>query len=334
MIHLYANASPLLLSTQHATIINSIFFFYTFGVIAFILLIVFVIRTLALKKELIKNKNALEEKQTETENLSREIEKRTRSIEKALEKAEEANRLKSLFLSNMSHEIRTPLNGIVGFAELITDPDIDQKTKKMFSRQINFNSDQLLKLIDQIFHLAIFETGKVTIERSSFNVSDLIHSIVPKIQEKIKLLSKNIKLSINIESKDFEIKTDNDKLRVIIENLFDNALKFTETGIIEFSCLRLENDFLFEISDSGCGLREDEYEIIFEPFFQGYDVIKNIKGGSGLGLSNVKNYVVLLGGKIWCKKNKPQGSIFSFTLPAPRIRETDIFRYLQHMSKN
>jgi signal transduction histidine kinase len=256
--------------------------------------------------------------------LSNEITERTKRLELAIQKAEESNNLKSLFLANMSHEIRTPLNGIMGFTELIVQEDADLLSKKMYATLISQNSETLLKLIDQIFHLAIIETGRVKIKKEKFKIFGLIKALELELNNKIGSSKKNIKLSINIENLDYTIHTDKDKLKLILNNLFDNAMKFTDTGIIELTCLRMEAEYLFHISDSGCGLNEDEYDIIFDPFVQGAETLKKIKGGPGLGLSNVRNYVILLGGKVWCEKNRPNGSIFSFTIPAPTINTQDL----------
>ncbi len=266
--------------------------------------------------------------------LNSEIELRTSNLEQALQKAEEANRLKSLFLANMSHEIRTPLNGIMGFSELIVDPEISEDLKQEFSVHIAQNSDQLLKLIDQIFHLSIIETGKVRITREEFRIKLLLLSLEPKFQHKIRESKKNIKLRLNVNLKEDKIITDYAKLELIIQNLFDNALKFTERGYIDIEYARTKDEFLFIVSDTGCGIADDEYEIIFDPFTQGSETLKKIKGGSGLGLSNVKNYVILLGGKVWCEKNQPQGLTFYFTLPAIATSNGKTFHHDLHTSRN
>ena len=262
-----------------------------------------------LKKEVVSLNSKISE-------LNFEIKSRTNNLEQALQKAEEANHLKSLFLANMSHEIRTPLNGIMGFSELIIDPEIDEDLKHEFSVLITNNSEQLLKLIDQIFHLSVIEAGKVRITREEFRIKLLLLSLEQKFHRKINDSKKNIKLFLNADLKEDKIITDYDKLDLILQNLFDNALKFTDSGSITIEYFREKEEFLFKISDTGCGIGEDEYEIIFDPFTQGSETLQKIKGGSGLGLSNVKNYVILLGGKVWCEKNIPCGLIFYFTLPA------------------
>ncbi|MBN2262899.1 MAG: HAMP domain-containing histidine kinase [Prolixibacteraceae bacterium] len=275
-----------------------------------------VLLLLVLSILLLHKQTALKRTMVKINQLNNDINDRTKNLERALQKAEESNRLKSLFLSNMSHEIRTPLNSILGFSELLAENNIPGNQKKMYAEQVIHNGQNLLKLIDQIFHLAIFETGKISIKKETFKINDLFKKLEVKTQQKIDHSKKLIRLSFNIENENFEIYTDKLKLKLIINNLLDNALKFTSKGIIDVSCYLTENYYIFQITDSGCGLKEDEYEIIFDPFAQGTETISKIKGGSGLGLSNVKNYIILLGGKVWCTKNNPNGSIFYFSLPA------------------
>lgn len=260
---------------------------------------------------------------------------KTSSLELAIQNAEESNRLKSLFLANMSHEVRTPLNGIVGFSELIIDDEIDSESKLLFAEQITKNSQNLLRLIDQIFHLSVIETGKVRINKENFNIADFLMTFKNRTEDKIEKSGREISLDINIINSSFEINTDKEKLQLILNNLLDNALKYTESGHIKLSCDRIGNDYLFKITDTGCGLDENEFEKIFDPFVQGFETVKNVKGGSGLGLSNVKNYVILLGGKIWCEKNTPNGAVFNFTLPAPSFDTSIHFGIFQNqLSKN
>ena len=276
------------------------------------------------QKEIKHKDNQIAQKDRKIAQLSQEITIRTENLENALQKAEEANHLKSLFLANMSHEIRTPLNSIMGFSELITEDDHDPSAKSLYAQQINQNSQQLLKTIDQIFHLSIIETGKARIRKKEFKVNEILDAIISDTRNKISSAKKNIRLIINLENPDYSITTDIEKFKLIIENLFDNSIKFTNQGIIEFTCYRMETEFLFRISDSGCGIREDECEIIFDPFKQGSEAMRKIKGGSGLGLSNVKNYVILLGGRIWCEMNRPSGTIFNFTLPATPMNSYEL----------
>lgn len=266
--------------------------------------------------ELAREKEKNKAKKEENNILKRDIKTRTENLEKALQKAEEANHLKTLFLANMSHEIRTPLNSIMGFSELIIDRQYDNDSKEIFSKQIEHNSLHLLNLMDQIFHLSIIETGKINIDLQEIDLKKMLEKLKNKTIETIKHCNKNIEFKLQAQP-GLILYSDKAKVKLILKNLLNNAIKFTDSGHISLSCTRINEMYLFEVRDTGCGLREDEYELIFDPFTQGSETLKKIKGGSGLGLANVKNYVILLGGKVWCEKNTPHGSVFSFTLPLP-----------------
>ncbi|MCF8362992.1 MAG: HAMP domain-containing histidine kinase [Prolixibacteraceae bacterium] len=280
-----------------------------------------------------KKQKQLLQKERENKGLKKDIKQRTKNLEFALQKAEEANRLKSLFLANMSHEIRTPLNSIIGFSELLTDKDYDEQSKKLFSEQIDHNSSHLLELFDQIFHLAIIETGKTTIKIQDIDLLKLLEKQKKRAIKTIKEHNKDITFTLKTGSH-YAISSDKEKINLILNNLIDNAIKFTQQGKIELHCNLKNNDYIFEVKDTGCGLKENEYDIIFDPFTQGSETLKKIKGGSGLGLSNVKNYVILLGGKVWCTQNSPQGSVFCFTLPATPIEKEDQSKLFQYQLFN
>lgn len=327
---------PVLIKHQAVVVFETIqigitdFMMLGFLALLVLLMIFFCVRTLLLKQNLKHQQQNYLQLDKESQQLRAEISKQTAHLELAIQKSDEANRLKSLFLANMSHEIRTPLNGIMGFSELIVSDELDQQTKKIYADQIIQNSQHLLKLIDHVFHLSIIETGKVNIRKEAFRIHDIFTMIKRELSHSIQSMGKAIHLIINLENNDYVINTDKEKLKHILDNLADNALKFTNRGVIELNCIRLEREFLFQITDSGCGIAEDEYELIFDPFTQGAETLKNIKGGSGLGLSNVKSYVILLGGRVWCERNKPNGSIFSFTIPAPYIKEKDLLKMLRY----
>jgi signal transduction histidine kinase len=306
-----------------------------FSLIAFVIICVLYFLHLKFRSNnILSLKKEVSSLQSKISELNSEVNTRTKNLEHALQRAEEANRLKSLFLANMSHEIRTPLNGIMGFSELIIDPEIEGQMKQEFATHITQNSEQLLKLIDQIFHLSVIETGKVRISREEFRIKLLLLTLERKFVKKIQDSKKKIKLVLNTNLKEDKIITDYEKLNLIVENLFDNALKFTDRGTITIDYFKEKEEYLFKISDTGCGIGEDEYDIIFDPFTQGRETMRKIKGGSGLGLSNVKNYVILLGGKVWCENNQPCGLIFYFTLPSTSANNHSAFRADFHTVRN
>ncbi|HPR33258.1 MAG TPA: histidine kinase dimerization/phospho-acceptor domain-containing protein, partial [Prolixibacteraceae bacterium] len=179
-------------------------------------------------KELIKTVGALK----------KQLNQQTEKLEIALVKAEEANRLKSLFLANMSHEIRTPLNGIVGFSELMADEGFNLEQKREFACQIEQNSRHLLQIMDQIFHLSIIETGNVKIYREPFPIQSFLSSVSRQFKNKVEHSGKAIRFVLTRPEENLQVITDKQKLHLIIENLLDNALKFTDRGSIELGFIK------------------------------------------------------------------------------------------------
>ena len=238
---------------------------------------------------------------------------------KARDKAEESDRLKTVFLQNMSHEIRTPMNAIMGFSDLLTD-NFDNKAKLgTFSSIIKQRCSDLLELINEILDLSKIETGQLPINKEECNVAELFNDLhLFFINHSEKIGKTQIELQIVNESSTQEmlILTDKGKLKQIFINLIYNAYKFTEHGKIKFGCLADENkNLLFFVSDTGIGIPEDKQKVIYDRFMQLNTNDTNANGGTGLGLSIVKGLVELLGGEINLMSAIGEGSNFSFSIP-------------------
>lgn len=239
---------------------------------------------------------------------------------KAKDKAEESDRLKSAFLANMSHEIRTPMNAIKGFAQLLERTDMQEAKKYKFTQIISQRTDDLLTLINDLLDIAKIEAGQLTLVEQRDNVNNLFNEIFQffKAQQDISE-PKPVELSFKNELSWTEnyICTDFFRLRQILINLINNALKFTEQGCVIFGCkLNQNNELLFYVKDSGLGIPEDKYSLIFEPFRQVNEAfLSKKKGGTGLGLSIVKGLVELMQGKVWFESEYGKGTTFFFTLP-------------------
>lgn len=233
----------------------------------------------------------------------------------AKNKAEESDRLKSAFLANMSHEIRTPMNGILGFSDLLKNPLLSEDEQNKYLQIIEESGNRLLGIIDDIIAISKIEANQV---KPFVNQTD--------INEQLKFLfsffkaetdKKNIQLisHCNEIQEPFYIETDREKIYAIVTNLIKNAIKFTETGSIEFG-YTIENLFLtFYVKDTGIGISTDKYTSIFERFIQADNSNKRAFQGAGLGLSISKAYVEMLGGKIWLESKVNQGSTFYFNIP-------------------
>ena len=239
---------------------------------------------------------------------------------RAKDKAEESDRLKSAFLANISHEIRTPLNAIVGFSGLFSDPDLSQEDKERFSEIIKSRSDDLLQIINDIFEISRIVSGNEIVTKEQVVVNDILDEMEVDFRQKLRQ-SKKTNLQLIGEKKlsvdQSKLITDRHILKRVFSNLIDNAIKFTESGMIRFGYhLPDHHTFTCYVSDTGIGISTKNQEVIFEHFRQA--VIENPKklyGGTGLGLSVCKGSLALLGGKIWVESVPGEGSVFYFTIP-------------------
>ncbi len=240
---------------------------------------------------------------------------------RAKERAEESDRLKSSFLANMSHEVRTPLNSIIGFSELLADPDFEDDQKDEFINHIITNGNNLLSIISDIMDISKLESGEVKIYSKKINV----HNIISNIENQYHLLAKEKNLELThthpLNSEETVIFADPQRLRQIFNNLMSNAFKFTAHGKIEIGYQPVGEMVEFCIKDTGIGIPHEYQEKIFDRFRQ-VDNEKNRKyGGNGLGLAISKNLVELMGGKIRLISEPGIGTEFYFTLPAYLLPE-------------
>jgi PAS domain S-box-containing protein len=235
----------------------------------------------------------------------------------AKNKAEDAAKSKQQFLSNMSHEIRTPMNAIIGFTKVVLKTDLSAKQKE-YLMAIKMSGDALIVLINDILDLAKVDAGKMTFEKTPFNlglsISTILHLFETKVQEK------NLRL---IKLYDTQIPNvivgDPIRLHQIILNLMSNAVKFTSKGSITVSVALVDEDseqvtIEFSVTDTGIGISEAKLVTIFDNFQQASSDTARLFGGTGLGLSIVKQLVEPQGGKISVKSKLNEGSTFSFTL--------------------
>jgi len=238
-----------------------------------------------------------------------------RELVDAKEKAEESDRLKSAFLANMSHEIRTPMNGIMGFTELLKEPDLSEEEQQRFVEIIRKSGDRLLNTVNDLIDISRIETGQMPVNYDSVSIMQqlegLVSFFIPQAEQK------GLQLVLDIPA-DFPhpiIYTDQAKLESILTNLIKNAIKYTETGEIRVKC-QVENEELkFRISDTGIGVPDNRKEAIFNRFEQADISDTRAFQGSGLGLSIAKAYVEMLGGEIGVESTEGLGSTFWFTLP-------------------
>lgn len=233
----------------------------------------------------------------------------------AKEKAEESNQLKTSFLANMSHEIRTPLNSIIGFSEMLTDPDYDPTQQFHIARIIHSSGNNLLTIINNILDISQIEAGQVYISKKLFDVNTLLAEIEKDYL--FKSIEKGIDFIVDrpTEQKQIYILNDQGKIRQVFDNLISNSLKFTRRGYIRIGFIIYDDTIEFIVKDSGIGIPAEFHEKIFEHFRQVEAVNTRTHGGNGLGLPISKGLVKILGGNIWMESEIGKGSAFYFSIP-------------------
>ena len=269
----------------------------------------------------------LEVQKNELTSLSAELSEQNTELEMQKKQLDEANKLKSSFLSNMSHELRTPLNSVIALSGVLSRK-LKQKIGEdeySYLEVIGKNGKNLLNLINEILDLSRIEAGKEEMNLSKFSVYELVNELVSVIQPSSN--DKEVSLINLIPAHFMLIVSDRDKVRHILQNLIANAVKFTHEGMVEISAFTNNDRIGIRVKDTGIGIEEDKLSLIFDEFRQADEKTSRRYGGSGLGLSIAKKYSELCNGTIEVTSLPGEGSTFILYLPITLENDQDAVHY-------
>ncbi len=268
-------------------------------------------------RQLIKVRFKLTESKAKLKNVNNHLEEVNKQVESKNVQLKKASELKSKFLANMSHEIRTPLNGIIGLTDLLATTSLSGDQMN-FVEKLQSSNAILLGLVNEVLDLSEIEGEKISLKFSTFNLKEELRQVFELLDIRLHQSNKPIKFTCKLDQDLPEfVESDVLRLKQIIINLVNNAIKFTNEGEIQVSVTETYRDsnsssILFKVSDTGIGIPDDKQDQLFDEFYRVDEVAIE---GTGLGLAITKQLIHLLGGSISFKSQHGSGTEFQFQIP-------------------
>jgi signal transduction histidine kinase len=237
-------------------------------------------------------------------------------ITRSFERLAEANRMKSEFISVVSHQLRSPLSNLRWTIELLTSGRVSGVSEKQieYFKILKENSARMRELVSDLLIVSRIETAKLPLKKKEISLEDLVRKMIEELRPFAK--ASNVKIEFRAKENLPQVFTDPSQIRLVIENLLDNAIRYIkEKGKVEVKLEKMDKYCRFEIKDTGVGIPKEDQKYIFQKFFRSENVMRYQTQGSGLGLYIAKSIVKRLGGKIGFKSQEGIGSTFWFTLP-------------------
>jgi CheY-like chemotaxis protein/nitrogen-specific signal transduction histidine kinase len=236
-------------------------------------------------------------------------------IIKDKKRVENSDRIKNNFISNLSHEIRTPMNGILGFTEFLSDPNLSETKRKHYITIIQNSGKQLMRTMDDLLEFSKLGTKQVSLIENEICLNNIILELFTLFNIKARENKIPLYLKTGLSDTESTVLIDETKLKNVLSNLLENALKFTKQGYIEFGYNKVDSDLVMYVKDTGVGIKPERQKSVFERFSKEEEESSKNIGGLGLGLWIAKENTELLGGKIALKSKKNEGTTFFVKLP-------------------
>jgi signal transduction histidine kinase len=257
-----------------------------------------------------------------------QLEKLSSELYEANKKLKELDQLKTEFLSIASHQLRTPLSGIKGYLSMMIDGDFGKFSGEQggILGRVKAEVDRLVRLVQDFLNVSRIESGRLEIAMLEFDIAAVVNTVVKELSPAA--MSKGLSLSSDVTDKKVVVTGDPDKIKDVIVNLTDNAIKYTEAGKVWLELSSSDKDVTIGVHDSGVGINHQEIKQLFNKFKRAKGIARVSASGTGLGLFIAKKIITGHGGDIWAKsKGENKGSVFAFTIP---IKGKPVARQIKH----